>query len=134
MRRQLASYQMRVDASQAMGLAALGFGEYADKVFDSSTQANSSMGGITIHGDTHQYLYGQVPQQPTPQPTAQPQAQPADSGLSKWLAPALLGAALTGGGAGSYALWDYFNNSPAPVVQQNPADSDWKLGVEVRDR
>jgi hypothetical protein len=127
MRRQLAAYQQRVDQAHAMGLAALGFGQAADQLFASSAKAVENMGGITVQGDTHQY-FGGLPAVQT-QPVVQQPTQ--SSGLKKYLLPTLLGAALAGGGAGGYMLYDYYNNQP--VVQQPGDPGDWKLDVEVVD-
>ena len=137
MRHTMAAYRVRVDTAQAMGLAALGFDDYANQIVESSTQANSNMGGITIHGDTHQHLYGQMlPPQQQQQPAPQPATPPAANGLTKFIGPALVGAGLLGSGAGGLALWDYFTSQSAeqPAAVQPDDETDWKLGVEVRDR
>lgn len=128
------AHRNRIAQSAAAGWAAMGNQELAAQALK---DIEEEMGDISIRGDTHNHFIQQPQQQipgPTPSPT--PTTPPAtdSNGLKGYLLPAALGAALVGGGAGTYALVDYFTSEHPPAVVQPVDPNDFKLGVEVRDR
>lgn len=129
------AYRRRVAEAEAAGWAAMGNHELAAAALKA---AEEDMGEISIRGDTHTHQYFGVDPRAQQQP-AQPPAPlpapttPAPATAAGWLKPLLIGAALAGTGAGGYAAYDYFS-SPTAVVEAQPNDSDWKLGLEVKDR
>lgn len=122
MRAMLHDARQRTRDSHRVQMRALGVEDVMDK-----TAEDADMGDITIQGDTFNVM-----PPPEAKPAAQQPAQPNGNGLKKFIAPALLGGALLGGGAGAMALYNYVTDKPETTV--NVPAQDWRLGIQVTDQ